>query len=323
MHAPFSVVGDFLRQHSTFIIISHIRPDGDAYGSTLGLGLCLRELGKTVYLYNEDGLTSRFGYLPGSETILPTPAEPPVADAKIIAVDTSDYVRLGKTFVSWKRTPDLNIDHHVSNPLFAELNVVVSDSPATAQVLYDIMEANALPITPAIASNLFIGLSTDTGSFRYRGTTARSFEIAARLSLAGADPASLAQEAYQSYPASRFHLLQALLQTTRFSPDNRIVWCKLDPEMYAATGATSDDTEGLIEYFLMTETVEAAVMFEVITPNSIRVSLRSRGKVDVQKVASIYGGGGHRSAAGIRTSLPFEELERSLIHDIEVALAAG
>ncbi|MEZ0297573.1 MAG: bifunctional oligoribonuclease/PAP phosphatase NrnA [Candidatus Methylacidiphilales bacterium] len=322
MHVPFSAVGDFFRQHSTFVILSHVRPDGDAYGSTLGLGLCLREMGKTVYMYNEDGLTPRFHYMPGSENIQVTPAQPP-ADAKIVAVDTADAARLGKTFVSWNRTPDLNIDHHVSNPLYGELNVVVSDAPAASQVLYELLVTNGLPITSDIASNFFIGISTDTGSFRYRGTTTRTFEIAAALTKAGANPAFLAQQAYQSYPASRFRLLQAVLQTTQFSADNRIVWCKLDQDMYTTTGATTDDTEGLIEYFLMTETVEVAALLEVISHTCIRVSLRSRGKVNVSRIAAAYGGGGHHSAAGIRTSLPYTELESSLIRDIEIALAAS
>ncbi|PTX91989.1 bifunctional oligoribonuclease/PAP phosphatase NrnA [Verrucomicrobia bacterium LW23] len=320
MQASFSAVGEFLRAHQSFTILSHIRPDGDAYGSTLGLGLCLRAMGKSVTLYNEDGLTSRFTYLPGCETVAATPAVAPSRETQIIAVDTAEMSRLGKTFMGWRRTPDLNIDHHVSNPLYGQLNVVVSDSPATAEVLYEIMRANDLPITPEVAANLFIGLSTDTGSFRYRSTTTRSFEVAAALSAAGADPATLAQHAYLSYPASRFRLLRLLLQTTEFLAEDRVCSCTLTPAMYAEAGSCTDDTEGLIEYMLMTESVEVAVMFEEMASGGVRVSLRSRGRIDVQKIASLFGGGGHKAAAGIRTSLPFDSFRSELLDKIVAAV---
>jgi phosphoesterase RecJ-like protein len=147
-----------------FLVISHARPDGDAYGSTLGLGLALRGLGKDVVITNPDG------FLPGSETLIPTPANAPKADRVIVAVDCADRKRLGVASEQWNRAPDVNIDHHVSNPGYAQLNLIDPVAPATAQVLYEIFETLRWPLTTEIASNLYVGLMTDTGCFRYRQT---------------------------------------------------------------------------------------------------------------------------------------------------------
>lgn len=311
-----------VQANERFLIISHVRPDGDAYGSTLGLALALRALGKDVVAVNSDGLSSSFQFLPGSGTLSATPEKAPEADRVIIAVDCADRKRLGPVFDTWNRTPDVNIDHHVSNPGYAALNLIDPVSPATAQVLFEIIDALGWPLTADIASNLYVGLMTDTGSFRYRQTTARTFAVATRLVEAGADPTALAEGTYQSFRPERMLLLREVLNALHFTDEGRIAWFHLTPEMYARSGATSDETEGLIENLQTVRTVEVAFVLETMEGGLTRASLRSRGSVDVQSICAEFGGGGHRLAAGLRTKLDIPTLEKRLIELIEKQLKA-
>ena len=300
-------------QHERVLVISHVRPDGDAYGSSLGLGLCLSALGKEVIVTNADGLSSLFQFLPGSAKFtnsIPSAIEP---DRLIIAVDCADQKRLGSAFEPGKRPPDVNIDHHISNPSYAKLNLIDAESPATAQVLFEIIIALKWPLTPEVAANLYVGLMTDTGSFRYRQTTARTFEVAAALVKAGADPTDLAEGCYQNFRAERLLLMREVLNELHFANENRVAWFYLTPETYKRTGATPEETEGLIEYLQAVKTVEVAFLLEAMSDGMTRGSLRSRGKVDVQKICSEFGGGGHRLAAGLRSRLEPAALEKKLL----------
>src|ERR1700761_9120256 len=264
-------------QNARFLVVSHVRPDGDAYGSTLALALALRAVGKDVRVHNEDGLSALFEFLPGAEGLRDKPVAPE-ADRIVIAVDCADQKRLGKTFETWQRTPDLNIDHHISNPGYAALNLIDAELPATAQVLFEIIAALNGPLTPGIAANLYVGLMTDTGSFRYRQTTARTFEIAAKLVAAGADPTDLAEACYQSFRAERLLLIAEVLKGIHFGDRHRVAWFTLTPEMYERSQAIADESEGLIEFLQAVKTVEVAFLLESLPDGLTRASMRSRGK---------------------------------------------
>jgi phosphoesterase RecJ-like protein len=300
-------------RHERFLVISHVRPDGDAYGSTLGLALSLQAMRNDVQVVNADGLSPLFEFLPGSKDLTaPLPAAPE-PDRLIIAVDCADVKRLGAVFDQWQRAPDVNIDHHVSNPGYAKLNLIDADSPATAQVLHEIITALQWPLTPDVAANLYVGLMTDTGCFRYRQTTVQTFEVAARLVSAGADPTTLAEACYQSFRAERLLLIGEVFKAIHFANQNRVAWFCLTPEMFARSGAVPDETEGLIDYLQTVKTVEAAFVLESLPDGLTRASMRSRGKVDVQRICQEFGGGGHRLAAGLRTKLDPVALEKKLL----------
>jgi bifunctional oligoribonuclease and PAP phosphatase NrnA len=313
---------ELIAKHGRFLVISHLRPDGDAYGSSLGLALSLRAAGKDVIVTNADGLGKLFEFLPGSETLRATDAQPPEPDRLIIAVDCADQKRLGPVFESWKRAPDVNIDHHVSNPGYGTVNVIDPDAPATAQVLYELIATLKWPLPAGAAANLYVGLMTDTGCFRYRQTTARTLEIAARLVEAGADPTGLAESCYQSFRAERLLLLREVLNSLHFANRERVAWFHLTPETYARSGATPDETEGIIEYLQAVRTVEVAFVLEVMPDGLTRGSLRSRGSIDVQKICATFGGGGHRLAAGLRSKLDPVTLEKKLLDLIAEQLPA-
>jgi phosphoesterase RecJ-like protein len=321
--ADVSTLQELCRSREKFLIISHVRPDGDAYGSTLALGLSLRAAGKDVVVTNADGLAPIFRFLPGAATLTTAEPKPPEGDRVLIAVDCADLKRFGAAFDQWGRTPDVNIDHHVSNPGFARLNLIDPLSPATAQVLFDLLTTLGLPLTAEVAANLYVGLMTDTGCFRYRQTTARTFEIAGKLVAAGADPTALAEGCYQSFRRERLLLLREVFNTIHFAAADRIAWVHLDPEMYARSGATPDETEGLIEYLQSVSTVEVAFILEAMGGGLTRASLRSRGAVDVQKICAEFGGGGHRLAAGLRTRLEPAALEKKLLDLITARLPAA
>jgi phosphoesterase RecJ-like protein len=308
-------------RHERFLIISHVRPDGDAYGSTLGLALSLQAMRNEVQVVNADGLSPLFEFLPGGKSLTATLPAAPEPDRLIIAVDCADQKRLGAVFDHWQRAPDVNIDHHVSNPGYAKLNLIDPDSPATAQVLYEIITALKWPLTPDVAANLYVGIMTDTGNFRYRQTTAHTFEVAARLVAAGADPTDLAEACYQSFRAERLLLIGEVFKAIHFADRNRVAWFCLTPEMYALSGAIPDETEGLIEYLQAVKTVEVAFVLETLPDGLTRASMRSRGKVDVQKICQEFGGGGHRLAAGLRTKLDPVALEKKLLELIAKQLA--
>jgi len=309
----FQRLQQLVESHERFLVISHARPDGDAYGSTLALGLSLRALGKDVTLVNPDGLSPVFHFLPGSKTLTTTPEAVPEPDRVLIAVDCADRKRLGSAFEAWQRAPDVNIDHHVSNGGYAALNLIDPIAPATAQLLFDVIDALKWPLTPEVSANLYVGLMTDTGSFRYRQTTAHTFAVATRLVEAGADPTDLAEGCYQSFRPERLLLLREVLNALHFADNGRIAWFYLMPETYARSGATPDETEGLIEYLQSVSTVEVAFVLEVMPGGMTRASMRSRGKVDVQSICSEFGGGGHRLAAGLRTKLSIPDVEKRLL----------
>jgi phosphoesterase RecJ-like protein len=299
--------------HQRFLVVSHVRPDGDAYGSTLGLALSLQAMGKDVQVANADGLSPLFEFLPGSKGLLAFLPAVPELDRLIIAVDCADQKRLGAFVEKWQRQPDVNIDHHISNPGYAKLNLIDPESPATAQVLHEIIAALKWPLTADVAANLYVGLMTDTGNFRYRQTTAHTFEVAASLVAAGADPTDLAESCYQSFRAERLLLISEVFKAIHFASRNRVAWFCLTPEMYALSGAIPDETEGLIEYLQAVKTVEVAFLLETMPDGLTRASMRSRGTVDVQKICQEFGGGGHRLAAGLRTKLNPADLEKKLL----------
>ncbi|HEY6070206.1 MAG TPA: DHH family phosphoesterase, partial [Chthoniobacterales bacterium] len=172
--AKFEQIGQTLRDNKRFAVLSHVRPDGDALGSQLALGLSLKKLGKDVRIWNEDGMLEKYSFLPHGELLTKPPAEPEDVDV-ILALDTAIQNRLGTTLAAVKSSKlCINIDHHPSNPGYGDIVYIDPHAPATGQILFELMTNQKLPIDPAIAENLYVAISTDTGSFQYPNTTART-----------------------------------------------------------------------------------------------------------------------------------------------------
>ena len=310
-------IGAVLRAHQRFAILSHVRPDGDALGSQLGLALSLAKLGKTVIVRNEDGLLEKYSFLPGGE-FLQTPLGEPQDFDVAIALDTATQSRLG-TATELVRSAKIwiNIDHHPSNPGYGDLVYIDSTAPATGQILFELIQSQGLPMDAAIAENLFVAISTDTGSFQYPNTTARTFEIGAELVRCGVDVGRVSQLLYESYPRRRTELLRELLGTMRFEAAGKIACFSLSLKVATNLKVQPEDNEGLIDHLRAIEGVIVAIFFEELIDGKVRISMRSKSeKVDVSAICQKFGGGGHKLAAGARVRGTLAEVEEKLLKAI-------
>ena len=315
--ATFADIGALLRASQSFAVLSHVRPDGDALGSQLGLALSLSKLGKKVMVRNEDGLIEKYSFLPGG-AFLETPWGEPQDFDVAIALDTATQVRLG-TAAELVRSAKVwvNIDHHPSNPGYGDLVYIDATAPATGQILFELITSQGLPMDSAIAENLFVAISTDTGSFQYPNTTARTFEIGAELLKCGVDVGRVSQLLYESYPRRRAELLRELLGTMRFEGQGKVASFSLSLEGAARLHARPEDNEGLIDHIRAIQGVIVAVFFEELADGKVRVSMRSKSEeVDVGAICQKFGGGGHKLAAGTRVRGTLAEVETKILKEI-------
>ena len=313
----FEQVGRVLREHQHFAVLGHVRPDGDALGSQLALALSLQQLGKEVRVWNEDGMLEKYSFLPRAELLTKPPAGPEDVDVAI-ALDTAIQNRLGTALEAigsakiW-----INIDHHPSNPGYGDLVYIDSTAPATGQILFELIKSERLPIDHAIAENLYVAISTDTGSFQYPNTTARTFEIAAELVRVGVDVGSVSQQVYENFPRRRVELLRELLRTMRFEGKGRVASFSLSLKTAAELAVIPEDNEGLIDHLRAIRGVIVAVFFEELADGKVRVSMRSKNeRVDVCAICQKFGGGGHTLAAGARIRGMLAEVEERVLKAI-------
>ena len=310
----FAEIGRALRDNKKFAVLSHVRPDGDALGSTLALALSLKEMGKEVRAWNEEGMLEKYGFLSGAQLLTRPSAMAEEFDVAI-ALDTATQNRLG-TAATAIRTAKLwiNIDHHPSNPGYGDLVYIDPIAPATGQILFELMKAEKLPINTAVAQNLYAAISTDTGSFQYPNTTARTFEIAGELVRAGVDVGGLSQLLYENYPRRRMDLLRELLTTMRFDCDGKLAWFSLSQATAQSVGALPEDNEGLIDHLRAIRGVIIAIFFEELAEGKVRVSMRSKNPaVDVCAICQSFGGGGHTLAAGARVRGSLAEVSQKIV----------
>ncbi|MEQ1858962.1 MAG: bifunctional oligoribonuclease/PAP phosphatase NrnA [Chthoniobacteraceae bacterium] len=319
--ATLAEIAEVLRTRQRFVVMSHARPDGDALGCTIAMALCLKQLGKDVLAWNEDGVLEKFRYLPGHEIVVQPPAEPQQFDVAI-ALDTSVLDRVGRCLPAVGRADMwINIDHHVTNPRFGDLVHVDPSAPATGQILYELFRAGDLPLTYAMADNLYVAISTDTGCFQYAGTTARTYEIGAELIRAGVSVADLSRKMYENYPRRRLELLRALLNTLRFTSGGRCASIALTPEIVAQVGALPEDNEGLIDHIRSIQGVIAAAFFEELPEGTVRLSLRSKDEsFNASALCAEFGGGGHPLAAGARIRGSLAGVQEKVLTAIDHAL---
>ncbi len=314
-------IADAIRNHDRFVVMSHVRPDGDALGCTLAMMLCLQQLGKSVVAWNEDGVLEKFRYLPGADFIQTPPTEPQEFDVAI-ALDTAVWNRVGTCLPAVKAKMWINIDHHITNDHYGDLAYIDATAPATGQILYELFRGNDLPFTYEMADNLFVAISTDTGSFQYPSTTARTYEIGAELIRSGVNVGALSQKMYESYPRRRLELLRALLNVFKLTSHDRVASFTLTQAASEAIGAKPEDNEGLIDTIRAIEGVVVAAFIEELPEGKVRISLRSKDpKIDVSKICGIFGGGGHKLAAGARIAGPLAEVESKVLSAIDRAFS--
>lgn len=319
----FAEVGEVIAKHNSFVIMSHVRPDGDAIGSQVALGFSLMAMGKTVFLVNEDGVPESLEFLAGSEKVTTPPGE--ALDVEVaIALDTATKPRLGDgaLHAASKAKVWVNIDHHISNPKYGDVNVIDSTSPATGQILYNLIRALDLPLPAETRDAIYVAVSTDTGSFQYGSTTAETYEMGAALIRSGLDVGKINADTYDNHPFRRLELMRELLNTLEISADGKLANWELRDATRLNLNLQPDDSEGLIDLIRSVKGVRVAVFFEELEGGKIRVSMRSKDKgVNVCEVAMQFGGGGHALAAGIRMAGPLEEAKPQVLAALQAALA--
>jgi phosphoesterase RecJ-like protein len=309
-------IGDALRRHDRFLVVTHENPDGDALGSLLAATLALRRLGKdaVMYLAGETPLPREYAFMPLDGLLRQPPAD--ASERVLLAVDCAKEDRIGDEAARSRAPLVINIDHHHDNTRFGDLNLIVADASSTGEVLRDVFAELGLELTPELAEPLYIALVTDTGRFQYANTTPKALRLAAELVEAGADIHAVFQEVYESVEFAKLKLLARALGRAEVLEGGRIVVSYLLRTDFAEVGASEPYSEGIIDYLRAVEGAELAVLVREQLNQGAQAhkgSLRSSiDELDVSAIARRFGGGGHRQAAGFSTDLPLEQIVQQI-----------
>ena len=300
-----------IEERKHFLVTSHTRPDGDAVGSTLALAQVLRKMGKSAEVILGDTVPVIYKPLPHAESIVHCSQVNGKYDAAII-LECDSLVRTRLQGLEQRFL--INIDHHATSKPFADVNWIDPSACAVAEMVFRLAQAAGVKITPDIATCLYAAVLTDTGAFCYSPTNAHTFELAKRLVEHGADPARIAQNIYFSSPTSKMRLLGAAL--SGLHREGPIAWMAVTRQDMDRCGALDEDCEGLVNYALGIAGVEVAVFFRETGAERVRVSLRSKGAVNVADIAEKFGGGGHECASGFSTAGPLPAAEAPVLGEL-------
>lgn len=313
MDNRFDKVIDIINKGSRFLVISHVNPEGDAVGSAIAMGLGLKKLGKYSKVFFNDNIPNVLKFLPGAEDIAHNIDSNEIYDAAIV-VDCGQLNRVGNNFKTiQQKCKIINIDHHITNDMFGNINVVIPDASSTGEVVYDLLTLMDVPITKDIAVNLYTSILSDTGSFRYSSTTPHALAVASELLKAGVDPWNISQRLYESHPVKRFKLLGKVLNTLEVTEDGQIAVLVVTLDMLKDAGADKDITEGFVNFARAVEGVEVGILFRESKPGEYKMSFRSRGNINVAEIGGIFGGGGHKNAAGCNITGTLEEVKEKIL----------
>lgn len=296
----FDEIIDVINSFSSFLVTSHARPDGDALGSELAMYHVLHDMGKDVVVYNKDKTPAVYEFLPGSKNITHSLDSVSGFDVAVV-LDCSDLARVGdeeNRIGSIKRI--VNIDHHVSVGTFSDLLLVDSTASSTGEIIYRLLKHMGVTITKEIATNIYAAIMTDTGSFCYSNTGVETFRVAADLVANGADSRHIAKNIYETKPVIQIRLMRDVLNTLEFYEGGKVGSVYVTQEMLLKEGALPEHTEGFVDIVRSIEGVAIALFYYETSPNRFKVSLRSKGSEDVEKIAGRLGGGGHVNASACR-----------------------
>jgi len=304
-------------ESQALFLATHVNPDGDAIGSLISLGLGLEKCGKRVYMYNASPIPAVYRFLTGVQMVRQALPPFPDWDAAVI-IDCGDIERIGEAADFVRGLPQLiNIDHHVTNTGFGQHRLVDTTACSSAEIVYRLLKRMAVEIDPAIATAIYTGILTDTGSFRFANTNSAAYAISAEMVQCGVDPYTVAQHVYGTYSLGRIKLLNMALDSIEISANGKLSLMTLTQEMFAETDTNPEDVDGMINYAKRIEDVKVAALIMENANGAARkrfhVSLRSDGSVDVAKIAASYGGGGHFNAAGFGVETSLRDLRQIII----------
>ncbi|HEV7645576.1 MAG TPA: bifunctional oligoribonuclease/PAP phosphatase NrnA [Pyrinomonadaceae bacterium] len=311
-------VVELIESKKFFGITTHARPDGDGIGSSLGLYWLLQSLGKEAEIIFRDEIPVSYRELPGSDKIRTIGKTDKTYDA-VFVIECSDALRpgiegLGEQFI-------VNIDHHATCELFGDVNWIDSTASAVGEMIYNLCKAIGGKISKEIADCVYMALVADTGSFHYSNTTERTFKVASELVRIGVKPHKISEAIYNSYPWSHVALMNKVLATVKRDESGRLAILRQDLKMVEETGAVDGDNNGFVNIPLTAKEVLAVVYMKEVRPETYRVSLRSKGDINVAKVAEKFGGGGHKNAAGCRVTGDWDANELEIVAAVLEAVA--
>jgi len=314
-----------ISENKRFLIVTHLNPEGDAVGSSLGLAIGLERMGKSVYVLDRDPLPETLRFLPGSEMFRTRP--PADIPDVLILVDCNTIERTG--FNKLRAGDTIIIDHHgpgeeVSRAVRSGRisgALISTTASATGELVYRLLIALGISIDKDIATNLYTSIMVDTGGFKYSNTTSRSLRIASRLVDAGAEPWRIAREVYENIPYRAMRLLSLSFSTLQ--KKDGVAYITVTRDMFRKTGTTVQDTENFVEYARWISGVDVALLFREEDGGVIKVSLRSKGRIDVSEIARAFGGGGHAPAAGCRVKGSLESVKRRVLRFVSDVIRAN
>ncbi len=312
-----SQVVELIENKQNFGITTHVRPDGDGIASSLGLCWLLRSLGKDAEVIVRDIIPTSYRQLPGAEHIRQTNEIDRDYDAVFI-IECSDIARPGLTNLENSFT--VNIDHHATSNYFGTINWIDSTASAVGEMIYNLCKAIGGRITKEIADCVYMALVADTGSFHYPNTTDRTLKVASELVKVGVKPAEISEAIYNSYSWSRIELMRHVLGTVKRSENGKVAAMRHSILMTETTDSSEGDNYGFVNIPLMAREVEAVVYMREVQPNAYRVSLRSKGDINVAKISEKFGGGGHKNAAGCKVIGNWDDRENELVKTISEAI---
>lgn len=315
-----SQVVELIETKQKFGITTHIKPDGDGVGSSLGLCWLLRSLGKEAEVIVRGDVPIAYRSLPGADDIRDVDRVENHYDA-VFVIECSDLLRPGISGLDKQFT--VNIDHHATSEHFGTINWIDPTASAVGEMIYNLCKAIGGRITKDIAECVYMALVTDTGSFHFSNTSERTLKVASELVKAGARPAKISEAVYNNYPWSRIELMRHVLGTVRRDESGRIAMIRQTLEMETSSGAVDGDNNGFVNIPLAANEIVAAVYMREIGPKKFRASLRSKGDINVAKVAEKFGGGGHRNASGLSIEGDWDEKEAEIVASLNAAIDAA
>jgi phosphoesterase RecJ-like protein len=320
MRGDLSAICRVLREKDRFLIACHENPEGDAIGSELALALALRKMGKTATVLNADPVPANLLFLPGAGTVVFS--EDGSRYDVAVVVDCGSPERTGRVGPELRKCPLLvNIDHHRSNGDLGELALVDPDAAATGLLVHRVLSAMGYEIGLDVATNIYVAILTDTGSFHYGSSSPEAFEVAGGMVRRGVDPWAVAEQVYETQSALRLRLLGRVLESLEVSADGKVACITTMREDLREFGAGKDALEGFINYPRSIVGVEVAVSFREEEGGLFRVSFRSKGRADVSAVAARFGGGGHRNAAGCSVQGSLADARKRVLEALAAVLS--
>ena len=312
---------EHLKTSRRVLVVSHAHPDGDALGSLIAMGLSLEAMNKTVTIYNESPIPAVYRFLPSIDRVVQQLPSTRAYDTAVV-LDCGDLNRIGSSASRISTIPMIiNIDHHMTNTGFGHEQYIDTSACATAEILYRLFNRMEIPFSKDIATLIYTGILTDTGSFRFSNTNQAAFTICEKMVDFGVDPYTIAKHVYGTYSLGRIKLLNLALDSIEISENGLLSMMTLTRDMFVETGTHPEDVDGMINYAKRIQTVKVAVLIQQdlngsghsIQPGLLHVSLRSDGSVDVAQIASDFGGGGHLSAAGFSVESTIPGLKSRLV----------